>query len=35
VAKGVTKVYGLNHLERGYENLVSKLQSLGANAKLL
>ena len=30
VAKGHTTVYGLKHLKRGYDNLPSKLKSLGA-----
>ena len=30
-ADGVTEVTGLNHLDRGYENLEEKLRSLGAN----
>ena len=34
-ARGATRVYGLQHLERGYENLVYKLKSLGADVKLL
>ena len=34
IAKGTSKVYGLHHIERGYENLVPKLQSLGANIQL-
>lgn len=33
-AQGVTKVYGLQHLERGYENFVYKLKSLGADIHL-
>ena len=34
-AQGVTKVYGLQHIERGYENIIYKLKSLGANVKLI
>jgi len=33
VAEGVTDVSRVYHLDRGYENLVAKLQSLGANIK--
>jgi len=32
-ARGVTEVTGLEHVDRGYENLVGKLQSLGADIK--
>jgi UDP-N-acetylglucosamine 1-carboxyvinyltransferase len=31
VADGYTTVYGLSHLNRGYDNLSGKLKSLGAN----
>ncbi|MEJ8544200.1 UDP-N-acetylglucosamine 1-carboxyvinyltransferase [Brevibacillus borstelensis] len=31
--KGSTEVEGLEHIDRGYENLVCKLQSLGANVQ--
>ena len=34
IAQGASKVYGLHHIERGYENLVTKLQTLGADIKL-
>ena len=34
IAQGKTQIYGLQHLERGYEKLVYKLQSLGADANL-
>ena len=34
IAKGESKVYGIQHIERGYENFISKLQALGANIKL-
>ena len=34
VAKGESEVYGLHHIERGYENLFLKLQSLHANVEL-
>ncbi|MBC6415453.1 MAG: UDP-N-acetylglucosamine 1-carboxyvinyltransferase [Bdellovibrionales bacterium] len=33
-SKGITKLYGLQHLERGYENLVFKLRYLGAEVKI-
>jgi UDP-N-acetylglucosamine 1-carboxyvinyltransferase len=29
-AEGKTTVYGLHHLDRGYENLENKLRQLGA-----
>ena len=32
-AKGVTEVYNLKHIDRGYENIVDKFSSLGANIK--
>ncbi|KGX86466.1 UDP-N-acetylglucosamine 1-carboxyvinyltransferase [Pontibacillus litoralis] len=31
LANGITEVSGLEHIDRGYEHLVEKLQSLGAN----
>ncbi|MFM1651175.1 UDP-N-acetylglucosamine 1-carboxyvinyltransferase [Brevibacillus sp. B_LB10_24] len=31
VSKGVTEVEGLEHIDRGYENLVGKLRDLGAD----
>ncbi|OZM56760.1 UDP-N-acetylglucosamine 1-carboxyvinyltransferase [Lottiidibacillus patelloidae] len=31
MAEGITEVTGLEHIDRGYENLVSKLKGLGAN----
>ncbi|OEH93292.1 UDP-N-acetylglucosamine 1-carboxyvinyltransferase [Bacillus solimangrovi] len=31
MAKGVTEVTGLEHIDRGYEGLVDKLKALGAN----
>ena len=34
IAEGVSKVYGLHHIERGYENFVSKLKALGADIQL-
>lgn len=33
VAKGVTEVYNLKHIDRGYENIEDKFSSLGANIK--
>ena len=32
-AKGVTEVYNLKHIDRGYENIEDKFSSLGANFK--
>ena len=29
IAKGSSKIYGLEHLDRGYENFESKLKTLG------
>jgi len=34
VAKGETTVYGLEHLNRGYEQFIEKLTSIGANIKV-
>jgi UDP-N-acetylglucosamine 1-carboxyvinyltransferase len=34
VAQGTTKVYGVNHIGRGYLFFDKKLSSLGANIKL-
>ena len=34
IAQGASKVYGLHHIERGYENFFSKLQALGADIQL-
>jgi UDP-N-acetylglucosamine 1-carboxyvinyltransferase len=31
IADGVTEITGLEHIDRGYENLIEKLESLGAN----
>ena len=31
VAQGVTEVRGVHYIERGYENLVEKLQGIGAD----
>ncbi len=33
VAEGETKVYKIDHIDRGYEDYVGKLQSLGADVK--
>ncbi len=33
-AAGDSRLYGLNHIERGYENFVSKLQALNARVQL-
>lgn len=30
LANGVTEITGLDHIDRGYENLTDKLSSLGA-----
>ena len=30
-AEGITEVYDIQYVERGYENFVSKLKKLGAN----
>jgi UDP-N-acetylglucosamine 1-carboxyvinyltransferase len=29
IAKGISKIYGLEHLDRGYENFELKLKNLG------
>lgn len=34
-AEGESEVYGLNHIERGYENLFLKLKCLGANVQFV
>ena len=34
IAKGISKVYSLHHIERGYENFVPKLKALGADIQL-
>ena len=34
-ARGTTKLHGLQHLERGYDNLSFKLKSLGADVKII
>ena len=33
VAQGTTEVDGINHLDRGYENLEDKLSNLGADIR--
>ena len=33
IAKGSSKIYGLEHLDRGYENFESKLKKLGIKIK--
>jgi UDP-N-acetylglucosamine 1-carboxyvinyltransferase len=33
VAEGVTEVYGLHHIDRGYVDIVGKFQALGAKIK--
>ena len=33
VAEGVTEVYNLEHIDRGYENIEEKFRSIGANIK--
>ena len=30
-AKGITEVYNLEHIDRGYENIEEKLRKIGAN----
>ena len=30
MAKGITEIYGLEHIDRGYEQLIEKLTALGA-----
>lgn len=32
-AKGNTEISGVSHIDRGYENIDAKLQSLGADVK--
>lgn len=32
-ANGITEVYNLNHIDRGYENIEEKFRNLGANIK--
>ena len=33
IAKGTSRIYGLEHLDRGYENFESKLYKLGIEIK--
>jgi len=33
-AEGVSEIYGVNHIKRGYLNIDEKLRTLGANVKL-
>ena len=35
VANGTTTIYNIEHLLRGYERLVDKLNNVGANIKLI
>ena len=35
MAKGTTQLYGLNHIQRGYENFVDKLKLLKAKVQLI
>ncbi|MCD6194848.1 UDP-N-acetylglucosamine 1-carboxyvinyltransferase [bacterium] len=34
IAKGTSKVYGIEHIERGYENIINKFKSLGLEIKV-
>lgn len=34
-AEGITEISGVNHIDRGYENLEAKLQLLGASVTRL
>lgn len=34
IAEGKSEIYGVNFVERGYENIVEKLTNIGANIKL-
>ncbi len=34
VAEGKSKIYGIGHIKRGYENIVSKLKKLGAQIEI-
>ena len=34
IAEGKSEIYGVNYIERGYENIVNKLASIGANIHL-
>jgi UDP-N-acetylglucosamine 1-carboxyvinyltransferase len=35
IAKGTTKIINIEHILRGYENIVEKLSSVGANIKII
>ena len=35
IATGTTEVYNIEHILRGYENLVNKLNAVGADIKLI
>ncbi len=35
IADGITEIHDINHILRGYENIVQKLSSIGANIKLI
>lgn len=34
-AEGITQIFAIEHIERGYEDLILKLKALGANIKLI
>ena len=34
-AEGVTSIENIHHIERGYENIVEKLNNIGANIKII
>ena len=34
-AKGTSRIFGIEHLERGFENVVTTFQSLGANIRMV
>ncbi len=34
-AKGITSIYEIKHIERGYENIIEKLSGLGADIKIV
>ena len=33
VADGITEIYNLEHIDRGYENIEERFRSIGANIK--
>lgn len=35
IADGTSEIYGVNYIERGYENIVDKLSNAGANIKIV